>query len=265
MAGASRPSPQRPPVAEPQRGEQVQLGGVGPGVADAHTQAQVLRPGLRVVDLDVPVAVVGQRVGVEQLVLGVAEPAAGVLLDEVLVGEGALGIDVAPAHPGVRRRGVEVPPVLLGVLAVVALVAREAEDPLLEDRVLPVPERERQAQVLIGVADPTEPVLAPAVHPRAGLVVRERGPGLAVVAVVLAHGPPCALAQVGAPTTPRPAVIGEAPALGVEFGLRHGARLRMPGAESKELSPPLRAPPDSRRDPGARSPDGGRSGSRGRR
>jgi hypothetical protein len=77
----------RPPGAEPQRGENVQLCVVGPRVADADAQAQVLRPGLRVVDLDVPVAVVGHRVGVEQLVLRIAEAAACVLGDEVLEGK----------------------------------------------------------------------------------------------------------------------------------------------------------------------------------
>ena len=50
-----------------------------------------------------------------------------------VVRELRLRVHVAPAHPRVRGRGVEVPPVLLGVLAVIALGAREAEDPLLED------------------------------------------------------------------------------------------------------------------------------------
>jgi hypothetical protein len=72
-----------------------------------------------------------------------------------------------------RRRGVQVPPVLLDVLAVVALVTGEAEGTLLEDRVAAVPERERQAQQLVLVADAAEPVLAPAVRPRSRVVVRK--------------------------------------------------------------------------------------------
>jgi len=52
-----------------------------------------------------------------------------------------------------RRRGVQIPPVVLDVLAVVALVTGEAERPLLQDRVPAVPERERQAQKLVVVAD----------------------------------------------------------------------------------------------------------------
>src|SRR5438552_459503 len=65
-----------------------------------------------------------------------------------------------------RRRRVEVEPVLLGVLAVVPLASRQAEDPLLQDGVLLVPEREGQAQPLLAVADATEPVLVPAIGPR---------------------------------------------------------------------------------------------------
>jgi len=72
-----------------------------------------------------------------------------------------------------RRRGVQVPPVLLGVLAVVALAAGEPEDALLEDRVAAVPEREREAQALALVAQRAEAVLAPAVRARAGMVVRK--------------------------------------------------------------------------------------------
>jgi hypothetical protein len=61
------------------------------------------------------------------------------------------------------RRRVEVPPVLLGVFAVVALVAVQPEDPLLEDRVAPVPEGERKAEQLLVVADAAEPVFVPPV------------------------------------------------------------------------------------------------------
>ena len=75
----------------------------------------------------------------------------------------------------------------------------EAEQALLEDRVRAVPQREREAQLLAVVADPREPVLAPAVGARARLVVGEVAPGVAAVAVVLADRAPLALAQVRAP------------------------------------------------------------------
>src|SRR5690606_29157695 len=86
-------------------------------------------------------------------------------------------------------------------------------DPLLEDRVAPVPEREGEAERLPVVAEPAESVLVPPVHPRAGMVVREEVPRRAVVAVVLTDRAPGPLGQVGPPRPPRrlPRVGGREP------------------------------------------------------
>src|SRR4029077_16984758 len=116
--------------------------------------------------------------------------------------------------------GVEVPVALLDVLAVVALAAGEPKETLLEDRIASVPQCQRQAEPLRGVGDAGDPVLAPAVGARAGVVVGEGVPGAAVGAVVLADGAPGALAEVGAPAQPGPRVVGQAAALGV--GVGHG-------------------------------------------
>jgi hypothetical protein len=85
----------------------------------------------------------------------------------------------------VCRGRVEVVVQLLAVLAVVALVAGNAEHALLEDRVLGVPERDGEAEVLVVVGDAREAVLAPAIGARTGVLVREMGPCIAVTRVVL--------------------------------------------------------------------------------
>src|SRR5579859_7019095 len=108
-----------------------------------------------------------------------------------------------------RGRGVEVEPVFLRVLAVIPLVAGEAEDSLLEDRILSVPERQPEAERLAVVADAGEAVLVPAVGAHAGVVVRKELPRVAVLAVVLTHGAPRTLAQVGTPASPRSAALGD--------------------------------------------------------
>ena len=100
------------------------------------------------------------------------------------------------------RRAVEVEVVLLDVLAVVALAVGQAEEPLLEDRVLAVPQGQGEAEPLLVVGDAGDAVLAPAIGARAGLVVGEVVPGVAVLAVVLAHGAPLALAEVRPPLLP---------------------------------------------------------------
>ena len=100
---------------------------------------------------------------------------------EIVVGVGGLRVLVEVPHVGVRGRVVDVEVVLLHVLAVVPLGVGEAEHPLLQDRVLAVPQGERQTQVLAVVADPGDAVLTPAVGARAGLIVSEVVPGVAVL------------------------------------------------------------------------------------
>ena len=192
-----------PRVAEPQRRQQVQRRRLRPAVVrgDAHQQVVVVR--LRVLDLHVEVAVVVEHAGVEQLVLEVAEAALAVRPQQVVVRVRRLRVLVDALHVRVRRRAVDVEPVLLDVLAVVALGVRQPEHPLLEDRVGAVPQREREAQPLLVVGHAGDPVLAPAVGARARVVVREVAPRVAAAAVVLADRPPLALAQVWAPGLPR--------------------------------------------------------------
>ena len=101
-----------------------------------------------------------------------------------------------------RRRAVEVEVVFLDVLAVIALAVGQAEQALLEDRVLAVPEGQREAEPLLVVGDAGQAVFAPAVGARAGLVVGEVVPGVAALAVVLADRAPLAFAQVRSPLLP---------------------------------------------------------------
>ena len=153
-------------------------------------------------DLDDPVPVVVEDPGVEELVLRAAPVPARVLQPELVIGERGLRIVVAPPVPGVAGQRVQVPPVFLDVLAVVALGAGEAEQPFLEEGVAPVPQREPDAQPLLDVAEPGEPVLAPPVGARAGVIMRQVAPGVAVLAVVLADRAPLPLADVGPPCVP---------------------------------------------------------------
>ena len=178
----------------------------GPRLHDADPDQHVIGRRLGVFDEDVEVAVVVEHAGVEQLVLGLVLAAAAVGRDEVVVRIGRLRILVQVLHVRVRRRRVEVEVVLLHVLAVVALAVGQAEGALLEDRIAAVPQRQREAQHLVVVADAAQAVLAPAVGARARLVVGEVVPGVAVVAVVLAHRAPLPLAQVGSPLLPGRAV-----------------------------------------------------------
>ena len=200
--GLGRADVPRPGVAEPGGRQHVQRLGVRSGVGDPHIHQDVARVGLGVADLDDPVPVAVERPGVEELVLWLEPVTRGVGGDQIVVRELALRVVVPPAVPGVTGQRVEVPPVLLDVLAVVALRPGQPEGALLEDGIAPVPQGQPQAQPLLDVAEAGQPVLAPPVGPGPGVIVREVVPRRAVDAVVLANGPPLALRQVRAPQVP---------------------------------------------------------------
>src|SRR5581483_463449 len=157
---------------------------------------------LGVLDEDVEVAVVREGAGVEQLVLEILAGAAAGGLDEIAVGELALGVLVQVLHVRVGRRAIEIKVVFLAVLAVVPLAVGKAVEALLEDGIALVPQGQGEAEQLAVVADSAESVLAPLVGAGAGRIVGEVVPGVAVLAVVLADSAPLSLAQIGAPLLP---------------------------------------------------------------
>ena len=193
----------RPRVAQPDRRQDVQRGGLGPVVGRRDADADVVRTRLGVGHHDVEELVPVEDAGVAELELPFVTGALAVLTAQLLIGELRLRVAVEPLHPRVRRRAVDGPPVLLGVLAVVALLVGEAEEALLEDGVLAVPEGDRDVEEAEAVADAAEPVLTPAVGPRHGVVEGELRPRVALRRVVLAYGAPLPPRQVGAPESPR--------------------------------------------------------------
>src|SRR5262245_6704970 len=117
------------------------------------------------------------------------------------------------------RRGVEVIIQFLHVLAMAALAVGQAKQAFLKNRILAVPQREREAEPRLLVAEAGETVLAPAIDAAAGVVVREIIPGIAVGRIVFAHRAPLALGKIRPPTTP----VFRTGVGGVEAGLFGGA------------------------------------------
>src|ERR1051326_3509076 len=169
----------RPRVAEPELRDEVQRRALAAAVVRRHAHDERVLVRLGDLDLDVEVAVVVERAGVDQLVLRLGRAARAVALDQV-----------------------DVEVTLLHVLAVVPLGRHEAEVALLENRIALVPERHRPAEDLVAIRESGDAVLAPAIGLEAREVVREKAPGVAVRAVVLAHGAPGAVREVRAPLAP---------------------------------------------------------------
>src|SRR5438094_190997 len=81
--GSSVVGAPRPGVAEPERRQEMDRGGLGAAVRDGDPDRNVVLGRLRVFDFHVEVAVVVEDAGVGQLVLGVLLTAPGVLDDEL--------------------------------------------------------------------------------------------------------------------------------------------------------------------------------------
>ena len=153
---------------------------IGPAITGRDSDDDVLRIGLRILDVDVEIAVFIKDAGVDQLVLRPLPLPALVLRHEIRVGEGPLRILVEKMHGRVGRRVVDVKEVILQVLAVVPLQRVDAEKSLLEVIVGAVPERGGKAENLIAVTNAGDAILAPAVGPATGHVVGQIRPGVAI-------------------------------------------------------------------------------------
>ena len=175
---------------------------LGAGIGDLDLHQKIGRACLGVVGLDHPISVLVEHPCVQELVLRFGLATSAVLESQVLVWEGGLRVVVPPTVPRVAGHGIEIPPIFLRVLAVVGLGSVQAIEPLLQDRVPPVPEGEAEAHPLLDVREAGQAVLPPAVGTRPGVVVGKIVPGLAVGAVVLTNGAPLALAHVRPPPIP---------------------------------------------------------------
>ncbi len=196
------PAPPRPGISEPEGRQDVQPGRIRTPIRHADPDAQVIRTGLGVLDSDIEVTAAVESSGLQKLELGLDPPAPAVLLAQSLVGKLALRILVQRLQPGVGRGSIQVEVALLDVLAVVPLEAGEPEQALLEDRVVPVPKGQGEAQPAFPVANPEQSVLPPAVGPRDRLLVGEVVPALRVRGVILPHRSPLPLGQVRPPPLP---------------------------------------------------------------
>ncbi|GAA2802551.1 hypothetical protein GCM10010533_46380 [Mycolicibacterium pallens] len=123
-------------------------------------------------------------------------------MQQIVVGESGLRVLVDHGRIGVRGQVVGVKPVILDVLAVVALLVGHPVGPFLEDAVVPIPQGHAEADGLLVIAPTRQTVVAPPVGPAARMVERKVCPGIAIGAVVLSDRTPGTLTQIRSPTPP---------------------------------------------------------------
>src|SRR5262249_26285368 len=106
-------------------------------------------------------------------------------------------------HVGVGWRAVQIEIIFFDVLAMIPFAVGQTEQPLFDNRIFPVPERQCKAKELLIVGDSSQTIFAPSIGARARLVVTKIVPRIAVGAIIFAHRAPLPLAQIRAPFSPR--------------------------------------------------------------
>src|SRR6478736_2848990 len=193
----------RPAIAKPQRRQQMQLRRFRPAIMDADLDEDVLGRFLGVFHEHVEVAILVKDAGLQEFILKFVPAAALVGADQLPVGIRGLRILVEILQVGMRRRAIEVKIIFLHVLAMIALAVRQPEQAFLQDGIFAVPECERETQPLAIVRNPGQTVFAPPISAGMRLLVAQIIPGVAVLAVVLAHRAPLAFTEVWPPLLPR--------------------------------------------------------------
>ena len=192
----------RPCIAKPHRWQNVQWRRVGSAIVDGDADQQIFGLFLRVFHCDVEIPIVVEGVGIAEFEFAFIPSAAAILFHQRGIRKGALRILVQRLEVRRGRRRVEVVVALLHVLAVIAFRARQPEQPLFENRVLFIPERQRKTETALSIRNAEQAILAPAIGATARVVVREVVPAVAIGGIVFADRTPLALSQVRPPSLP---------------------------------------------------------------
>ena len=161
----------RPGVAEPECRQQVQRRRFGPAIGQGDANQDVIGRVLHVFGEDVEITVIVEQAAVHEFELRLCPAAAAVLLDQPRIRKFGLGIFIERLQIRMGRRGIEVKIAFFHVLAVIALAVGEAEEPLLQNRILAVPQRQRETEPALAVGEAEQPVLAPTISAATGVVV----------------------------------------------------------------------------------------------
>ena len=215
--------PPRPRVAVPESRQQMQRCILPPAIRYRDPDADIIRRRLRVFHEHVEVTALVEASRIDQLELGVAPVPSPILVHQLSVRKCALWILVERLHVRVRRCRVEVVVALLHILAVVAFRTSESEQPLLEYGIAAVPERQRERETTLPVADAEQSVLAPAIRAAARMVVGKMLPAVTALRIILTHRAPLPLGEIRTPSLPvafTPGILGETLQLGIQRRVR---------------------------------------------
>src|SRR5690349_10709558 len=133
-----------PCVAKPERRQEMQCRSLRSAVGYCNTNQDVVGVRLGVLRFDIEATTVVEHSRVGDLELPIIQTTVTIPIDELRVRKGSLRILVQCPHVRVGRRGIDVVVTFLDVFAVISLGTGESEQSLLENRVVAIPQRDRE-------------------------------------------------------------------------------------------------------------------------
>ena len=133
-----------PFIAKPGLRQRMDGGRLRAAVMDRHPHQQIVRPRLGVLDLDIEVAVIIEKAGIDQLEFHRRRTTATcIFIDQPLIGKRRLRQLVEHPRISIARDGIKIIIELLDVLAMAALAIGKTIQPLLQDGIFAIPQRNR--------------------------------------------------------------------------------------------------------------------------
>mmetsp|Transcript_37938 Transcript_37938/g.61471 ORF Transcript_37938/g.61471 Transcript_37938/m.61471 type:complete len:262 (+) Transcript_37938:2430-3215(+) len=180
----------RCPRRQPDLGQHCAEGLVWSAIGNCDSNADIIRVCLCIFHFNIKILVAIEDARVQKLKLRVVGTTLSILFCQPRIRELALRVLVQELHIRMGWSRVEIPIVLLHILAVVTLVVGKAKQAFLEDGVLSIPQSNAEANESVSITEPRETILSPAIRLRARLVVTKAAPCLSPRRVVLSNRSP---------------------------------------------------------------------------
>ena len=191
-----------PCVAKPDSGQHGQRSRIRAAIRNSDANQNVVFTGLGVLRGDIEITPILKRVGIGNFKLAVQPATLARFLQQLLIRKRSLRILIQRLHIGMCGRGIQVVIQLFYIFPMVPFRPGQPEEPLLQNRVLPIPKRQRKAQPPFAIADTEQAIFAPAIRPAARMIVRQIAPALAGGGVIFPHRAPLTLRQIRPPPFP---------------------------------------------------------------
>src|SRR6266487_3198782 len=153
-----------PRIAKPECWQNVQVSRLRSAVESSDADENIIGTSFGIFDKNIEVAILTKDACIEQLIFGHALAALTIGFNQISVRKCALRIFIQHLHIRMGWRGIKIKIVFFHILAMIALRASQAKETFFENSILPIPERKRETQTLLIVADASQSILIPTIN-----------------------------------------------------------------------------------------------------